>query len=495
MSIATPYLMQIFVLIFIPLVLAEIAKKKFTYTLEDFFLQSRSMNSIMAFFTISATWISSYALLGSAGNYYSSGPANMISFAWSVLFGLLFYVLGKRIWFISRKASYITITDFFNDIYRNRLLSATVTTVLLAFSLPYLILQLHGGAFIIEKATQGVIPYAAAGLIFYLIIMIQLWSGGMRAIAMSDIYFTTMIIIAMLLTAVLFFRDAGSAAACFDAAATAGGEDFFKLGGIMEDNSVICWIALFFIVPFGVYMSPAMWAKTFAARDGEMFKKLPLVIAALSIIFLGPIFAGTSAKGAGIATSNPDNVFIVAIMNQNIPVAFAIFIFFGIAAASFSTSNSQIHSFAAIATMDIYRKHFNTQASDRQLVKVGRWFMLIISIFAYVVMLFHKASIAQMAIISLSGTTQLIVPVIGALFWRESNPYAAVYGIWAGEIIMMVLIIAADIPTAISGLIGFVINIVIFLAGSMLQKKDRFVMEKISRYMDDYRMAFLPPKF
>ena len=54
MNTTTVVLMIIFVFTFVPLALAEIARAKFRYTIEDFFLQSRRMNLLMAFFTIYA---------------------------------------------------------------------------------------------------------------------------------------------------------------------------------------------------------------------------------------------------------------------------------------------------------------------------------------------------------------------------------------------------------------------------------------------------------
>ena len=146
MNTTTVVLMIIFVFTFVPLALAEIARAKFRYTIEDFFLQSRRMNLLMAFFTIYATWVSSFAFLGSTASFYNQGPLYMTCFAWNILFALMFMVVGRRIWFYGRSHGYITATDFFDDIFRSRGLSFTITAVITMFTIPYLMIQLYRGS-------------------------------------------------------------------------------------------------------------------------------------------------------------------------------------------------------------------------------------------------------------------------------------------------------------------------------------------------------------
>ena len=57
-----------------------------------------------------------------------------------------------------------------------------VAVIMLVFTLPYLQIQLSGGAYLIEVASGGVIPFAWAALLFYVVIIIYVWSGGLRAV-------------------------------------------------------------------------------------------------------------------------------------------------------------------------------------------------------------------------------------------------------------------------------------------------------------------------
>ena len=93
---STSALRIIFIFTFVPLVLAEIARNKALPTLENIFLQDREMSLPLVIFTVYATWVSSFAFLGSASSFYFNGPVYLTAFAWTALFGILFMVLGKR---------------------------------------------------------------------------------------------------------------------------------------------------------------------------------------------------------------------------------------------------------------------------------------------------------------------------------------------------------------------------------------------------------------
>lgn len=68
MPSSTSALMIIFIFTFVPLVLAEVARNKSLPTLENFFLQDREMSLPLVMFTVYATWVSSFAFLGSASS-------------------------------------------------------------------------------------------------------------------------------------------------------------------------------------------------------------------------------------------------------------------------------------------------------------------------------------------------------------------------------------------------------------------------------------------
>ncbi|HHY90327.1 MAG TPA: sodium:solute symporter family protein, partial [Clostridiales bacterium] len=167
----------------IPLWMGAVASKKSIPTTEDFFVQGRGMGSIAVFFTVAATWWSSFAFLGSNAYFYSKGPVYWTAIAWNILFGIMYFVIGKRIWFYGKENNYITASDFFAHQYGSEFLANLVAIIMLLFTLPYLQIQLTGGAYLIEVASGGLIPWKIGGIIFYVVIIIYVWAGGLRAVA------------------------------------------------------------------------------------------------------------------------------------------------------------------------------------------------------------------------------------------------------------------------------------------------------------------------
>src|SRR5699024_1714446 len=98
----------------------------------------------------------------------------------------------------------------------------------------------------------------------------------------------------------------------------------------------------------------------------------------------------------------------------------------GGASAAMSTANRQIHAVSAVMTKDFYQRYANPSASQSKLIQMGRYFLLIFSILAYFLALFAPVLLVTIGLIAFGGTAQLIVPTIGALFWKRSNAYGAI---------------------------------------------------------------------
>jgi SSS family solute:Na+ symporter len=71
--------------------------------------------------------------------------------------------------------------------------------------------------------------------------------------------------------------------------------------------------------------------------------------------------------------------------------------------------------------MDVHKRYINKNIPDRGLLKVAKWTVLLISVIAYVLILLIPQNIFDLGIVALGGTTHLIVPVVGALFWKRST--------------------------------------------------------------------------
>lgn len=484
MVASTPVLLIVFAFAFIPLIFAEIARNKSVPTIEDFFVQSRSMPTFMLIFTVYATWMSAFAFLGASGYFYEMGPVYMTAFAWDVLFGLLFMVIGKRVWYYGKRNHYITPTDFFSDIYNFKPLNLIVTLVMIVFTIPYLQIQLSGGAYIIEIASNGMIPWRMSGLIFYLIIIIYLWAGGLRAVALTDIFYSICLFLSMLSIGFFLIHKAGGIEFVFRAIAEMDVRNV-TLPGPKENAGSLLWIAMFITVPIGALMGPPMWIRCYSAEKKKSFDLIPVFISLAAIQCLGTLFAGSAGIILAPGIEQTDSIIPVMLWEHGDAVLSAL-LFCGVASAALSTANSQIHAVAAVYTMDIHKKYINQSASEKKLVSVGKWAVLIISATAYVLLLNNPVMIIYTGTIGMSGTAQIFVPAAGALFWNRSNGKAAACGVAAGIAALIATAAATDWIISYCAVIALTVNSIVFIGGSLTLNTDMKAREKIVRYKDQY---------
>jgi SSS family solute:Na+ symporter len=470
---------------FIPLWIGTKAGGKEAHTLNDFFVHSRNMGIFPMFFTVQATWWSAFAFIGATSSYYENGPVYWTTIGWDVLFGVLFYVLGKRIWFYGKKGNYITATDFFMDIYQCKPLGILVTGIIMLFTIPYFELQITGGTYLIEVISGGLIPSQMGAFLFTAVIVIYVWTGGLRAVAWADVFYELLIILSAILGGIFVLKQYGGIEALFS-------EMYLKipealtLPGPHNNAGPLLWISMFLIVPAGAIMAPPLWIRMYDAKDEQIFNKLPFFLALISILNLAAMMIGNAGLLLEPDLAVMDYLFPLYVMKYA-PYVIAYVILIGGAAAAMSTANSQIHSISATYTIDIHRRYIRKNLEEHQLITIGRIVIVLFAILSYLAYLYLPGLIIQLGLIALSGTAQLIVPTIGALTWKRSNGYGALTGLFTGLALLFSLFYLYDMAISYAALIAVFGNALAFIAVSLLLPKQANTKNKIAGLKELYQ--------
>jgi SSS family solute:Na+ symporter len=466
-NIAALAIIGLFMLI--PLAMGAIAGKKSIPTTEDFFLQGRGMGSLAVFFTVAATWWSAFAFMGSNAYFYLRGPLYWTAIAWNILFGLLYFVVGKRVWFYGKINNYITPKDFFKHQYGSEALGNIVAVIMLVFTLPYLQIQLTGGAYLIEVASGGLIDFKFAALMFYLVIIIYVWSGGLRAVAWTDIFYGVLLFFGMIFGGFYIANLLGGSSEMFEQIREVKPENL-----MLQENAWVAWLAMFIITPVGSFMGPQLWTRMYAVKSPKLFNLMPFLLGVAAIAYIGSMLVGNSAVILEPNIEQADKVLPV-ILYKYAPFVLASFIIACGAAAAMSTANSQIHAMSAGYTVDFHKAYINPNLSEHKLVWVGRWTILILSAVAYVMALYVPGLLVNIGLVALAGTAQVIVPTAGALFWKRSTTVGAIAGLLVG---VGTLVLFTFVPSTVpgffafggGGLLSLILNVVVFIAVSSFTK-------------------------
>ena len=478
----------------IPLVVGFMAASKSVNTTEDFFIQGRGMGAVAVFFTVAATWWSSFAFLGSNATFYTSGPVYLTALAWNLLFGFMYYWVGKRVWYLGKRFNYITPSDLIGDFYNNEKLRLVVAAISLIFTIPYLQIQLTGGAYLIEVASGGVIPFWLAALVFYFIIVIYVWVGGIRAVAWTDIIYGALLFFGMLFAGIYISQNLGGPTGLFKSLLETSPEHL-TLPGPQGTSGFGQWFSLFIVTAIGAFMGPQIWLRMYAVKSGKLFNLMPFLLGFAAIAYMGSVLTGFSGVLLEPNVANADQILPI-MLTKYAPFALASLILAAGAAAAMSTANSQIHAVSTIMTLDIYQRYANPNASQEKIVKVGRISLVVFSLIAYVLALTVPGVLVTIGIAALAGTAQLIVPTIGAISWRKSHPTAAMWGLIGGvvTVLLITFVPAFSEPLGFhAGVWGLLVNTILFIWISLVLK--RTDAEVINRFDDaryDYNREYHP---
>ena len=476
----------------IPLWMGAVANKKSLPTTEDFFVQGRAMGSLAVFFTVAATWWSSFAFLGSNAYFYTMGPVYWTAIAWNIFFGVLYYLVGKRVWFYGKKFNCITPSDFFNVHYKSKTLNLIVTLVMLLFTLPYLQIQLTGGAYLIEVASQGLIPWRIAGLIFYAVIVIYVWAGGLRAVAWTDIFYGVLLFFGMIFAGFYVAAKVGGVESLF-AQLRQSAPESLTLPGPKGTAGPGLWFSMFLITPLGAFMGPQLWTRMYAVKSPRLFNLMPFLLGFAAIAYIGSMLVGNTGIILEPGVPKPDQILPVMLFKYA-PFALASLICAGGAAAAMSTANSQIHSMSAVYTVDIHQQYVNKNSDQNKLVWVGRIAILVFALVAYFMSIFIPGLLVTIGLVALSGTAQVIVPTVGALAWKKSTTAGAIAGLLVGigVLCLITFVPAIKSPWGLhSGLFALILNIVAFVVVSLVTpQRDASLLAKIDEAKAEYSRSY-----
>lgn len=470
----------------IPLTMGALASRKALPTTEDFFVQGRGMGSVAVFFTVAATWWSSFAFLGSNASFYLDGPLFWTAIAWNLFFGVLYYVVGKRVWFHGKRRNYITPKDFFKDQYGSTAVGNLVAVVMLVFTLPYLQIQLSGGAYLIEVASGGLIGFELAALLFYLVIIIYVWSGGLRAVAWTDIFYGVLLFFGMVFAGFYIANQLGGTTAMFQQIGEVRPENL-----VLAEGAWMAWIAMFLVTPLGAFMGPQLWTRMYAVKSPRLFDLMPFLLGLAAIAYIGSMLVGNAGVILEPDIAEPDKV-LPTMLYEYAPFVLASVLVACGAAAAMSTANSQIHAMSAGYTLDFHKTYVNPRIGERQLVWVGRWTILVLSAIAYVMALYVPGLLVTVGLVALAGTAQVIVPTAGALFWRRSTAAGAIAGLLVGiGSLVLFTFVPASVPGPFAngggGLLALILNAVAFVGVSLVTRpRPQALLDRIEAEQSAY---------
>ena len=432
---------------------------------EDYFLASKSLPWWAVGTSLIAANISAEQFIGMSGSGFALGLA-IASYEWMAAITLL--VVGKYFLPIFIEKGLYTIPEFIEKRY-----STNLKTILAIFWIAlFVFVNLTTVLFLGGKALDTIIGVGDGAILLNSIIGLGLFAaayslwGGLASVAWTDVIQVIILIFGGLLMtyfALLNVTDSGSfidglkyvyekAPERFSMILSKGeiikpngGDAWWDLPGLAVLIGGI-WVANLYYWGFNQYIiQRTLAAKSLAeGQKGIVFAAFLKLIIPVIVVLPGIIAYVMNIDESGFLTaSSVDPGFIGAagnFANDNaapwliknfIPLGVKGLILAALAAAIVSSLASMLNSTSTIFTMDIYKSHFNKNASDAKMVSIGR-ITAVVALIIAIIIAPQLGSLGQVFIF-IQEYTGVVSPGILAvflmgLFYKKATNNAAIWG-------------------------------------------------------------------
>ncbi|PXX99695.1 sodium/proline symporter PutP [Halomonas sp. LBP4] len=412
---------------------------KRTTDLSDYILGGRSLGPWTSAISAGASDMSGWLLLGLPGAAYVSG----ISASW-IAVGLLigtwlnWLVVARRLRLYSFKVSdALTLPEYFANRFQDKshLLRVISALFILLFFLFYTSSGLVAGGRLFE--TVFGFDYRTAVTVGTLTIIVYTFIGGFLAVSWTDLIQGLMMAAALAIVPIIAFADLGGASGA-GAALAAESEHmlaWFRDASTGEALSVI-GIVSSLAWGLGYFGQPHILARFAAIRsEHDIPAARGIAVSWTAIALVSSIAVGL--LGVGFVQrdlADGETVFMVMVNLIFHPVIAGILLA-AILAAIMSTADSQLLVSSSALTDDFYKALFRKEASQSELVWVGRFAVIAIAILAYLLALNPDATVLDLVAYAWAGFGAAFGPaLIMSLYWRRMTKWGALAGIVVGGV-------------------------------------------------------------
>lgn len=266
--------------------------------------------------------------------------------------------------------------------------------------------------------------------------MIYTFSGGFITVAWTDLFQAIFLLLMIIIVPIFaYFNLPDNSQGIFDLARQAG-----ISMNLMKDFSPTTFLSIVFLLVWGLgyFGQPHIITKFMGIKNAKELNKSKYigicwqVIALIAAIMVGIVGIGYFNQGI----SNPELVF-VQMVNTLFQPYFGGLILCGIIAANMSTMDSQILVCASVLSEDFYKHLVRKEASPKQLLKVSRGAVIVVSIVALVLAAGKSSTVLDVVFYAWSGLGCAFGPlVLAALYSKRVNTYGAIAGILTGGLIV-----------------------------------------------------------
>ncbi len=407
-----------------------------TSNLSDYILGGRSLGPLPSALSAGASDMSGWLLLGLPGYAYAAGyeavwiAVGLLAGTW---LNWLFVARRLRTYSLAAGDS-LTLPSFFENRFHDtsRVLRIVSAFFILLFFLFYTSSGLVAGGKLFE--TVFGLEYSTAVIIGTLAVVSYTFFGGFLAVAWTDVIQGLLMFAALLLVPIIAINADGGWGATKAAMELKNPEFLDALTS--ADGSAMTAIAILSLLGWGLgyFGQPHILARFKAIRseqDIPAARRIAVIWSGLGLF--GALLVGFAAIGYfETPLDDGERSFILLVDALFHPVIAGILLA-AILAAIMSTADSQLLVSSSALAEDFYKALFRRDASQGELVWVGRLAVVGIAVVACILAFDPESQVLELVSYAWAGFGAAFGPaLILSLYWKRMTRAGAVAGIVVG---------------------------------------------------------------
>lgn len=451
-------------------------------TARGYFTAGGGLGMVTLFFTLYATQYSGNSVVGYAPQAYRSGFLWWQSVPFMIAVIAVYLLFAPRLYVLAKRKGFVTPTDFVRDRFGSTKLNLLTIALMLWGLGNYVLEQLVAMGHGVAGLTGETIPYEVGVIGFIVVMLAYSWTGGMRAVAMTDVLQGVAMLVgigALLVGATYLTGGLGTLTTYMT-------ETSPELVGVPETADAVNWLAMVIMIGFGAAVYPHAIQRVYSARSERTLKRSLALMAWMPLFTTGVVFivglAGLQLF-PGLGTEESEQLVGLianAVAGENVVFyLLMILLFGGIVCAIVSTADSAVLAFASIVAGDLYGRHVAPDASDRRKVLVGK-LVSVAMVFALLVLAWNPpGTLYSIFVLKFELIVQLAPVFILGLYWKRMASGPTFWGMLVGAVVAggATLADAGPFYGVPAGLVGLAANVVVCVAGSLLMSNRSTTVE------------------
>ncbi|WP_240338370.1 sodium/proline symporter PutP [Peribacillus alkalitolerans] len=456
------------------------AYKKSTNNIEGFMLGDRGIGPAVTALSAGAADMSGWLLMGLPGAMYTTGLASAWLAIGLTIGAYLNYVLvAPRLRTYTEVANNsITIPDFFENRFmdKSRILRFVSAIVIIIFFTLYTSAGFVSGGTLFESAFG--IDYKVGLFVTAAVVITYTLFGGFLAVSLTDFVQGLIMFLALILVPIVTLMQLDNPASAIETMKQVNPDvmNIFKGTTFIGIMSLMAW-------GLGYFGQPHIIVRFMAITHVRELKSARRIgIGWMIVTVVGAMATGLAGLAYITATnqdlSDPETIFIFLSQVLFHPLISGVLLA-AILAAIMSTISSQLLVTSSALTEDFYRTFLKKEASDKELVFIGRLSVFIVAVVSLALSLTPNDTILNLVGNAWAGFGSAFGPaILLSLFWKRMNRWGALAGMVAGAVTVIIWISIEALKTTMYEMIpGFIISLLAIIVVSLITEKPSKTIE------------------